>query len=39
MKKEYCAINKIPLYEIWYNDNLEEKIYEILKKEGLTYRS
>lgn len=39
MKKEYCAINKIPLYEIWYNDNLEEKVYEILKKEGLTYRS
>lgn len=39
MKKEYCTRNQIPLYEIWYNDNLEEKVYEILKKEGLTYRS
>lgn len=30
MKKEYCANHKIPLYEIWFSDNLEEKLLEIL---------
>lgn len=27
--------NKIPLYTIWYKDNLEEKLEEILRKENL----
>ena len=30
MKREYCANNNVPLYEIRYNDNIEEKIKEIL---------
>lgn len=30
MKKEYCLKNNIPLYEILYKENLEEKLKEIL---------
>ena len=32
MKKEYCKNNNIKLYEIKYNDNIEEKINQILKE-------
>ena len=39
MKKEYCQKNNIPLYEIKYNDNLEEKILTILEKEGDYHRT
>lgn len=35
MKKEYCKLNHIPLYEIMYNDDLEETLNKILEKEGL----
>lgn len=35
MKKEYCFKNNIRLYEITYQDNCEEKLEKILKKEGL----
>lgn len=29
-KKEYCQLNNIPLYELTKNDNLEERLHEIL---------
>ena len=35
LKKEYCAINNIALYEIRYNDNLEKVLIDILKKEKI----
>lgn len=35
IKKRYCLKNNIPLYEISYLDNVEEKLKEILCKEGL----
>lgn len=31
-KKEYCHRHKIPLYEIRYDDNIQEKIQEIITK-------
>lgn len=33
-KKEYCNKNNIPLYELNKNDNLEERILEIIKQYG-----
>ena len=33
MKKDYCKEKNISLYEIWYYDNIEEKLKEILLKE------
>lgn len=30
MKREYCSRNNIPLYEIKYDENIEERINEIL---------
>ena len=37
MKKEYCIKNNIQLFEILYNENLEEKLKEILLKLGVDY--
>ena len=37
MKKEYCIKNNIQLFEILYNENLEEKLKEILLKLGADY--
>lgn len=35
MKKIYCKENLIPLYEIWYNENIEDKLLQILnQREG-----
>ena len=34
-KEKLCKNNNIPLYIIWYNDNLEEEILKICKKENL----
>lgn len=34
-KKDYCKNHNIPLYEIWYDENLFKKLDEILIKEGL----
>jgi len=35
MKKIYCRENLIPLYEIWYNENIEDKLVQILnQREG-----
>ena len=39
MKKQYCEKYNIPLYEIMYNDNLNDKILEILKREGVYHRT
>lgn len=36
MKKEYCSQNNIPLFEIMYNDNLEEELQNILESLGVT---
>ena len=33
MKKDYCREKNISLYEIWYYDDIEEKLKEILLKE------
>ena len=35
MKKKYCSQNNIPLFEIMYNDNLEEKLQNILESLGV----
>lgn len=32
MKKIYCKENLIPLYEIWYNENIENKLIQILNE-------
>ena len=32
LKKAYCQKNNIPLYEITYKDNIEEKLISLLKK-------
>ena len=35
MKKVYCKEKLIPLYEIWYNENIENKLTQILnEREG-----
>lgn len=39
MKKQYCEKYNIPFYEIRYDDNLNNKILEILKREGVYYRT
>ena len=33
-KKDYCASHNIPLYEIRYDDNIEDKLNQIL---GIAY--
>lgn len=35
MKKIYCKENLIPLYEIWYNENIEDKLTQILNESGM----
>lgn len=35
-KQQLCKENNIPLYIIWYNESLEEKLNQILEKENLT---
>lgn len=37
MKKEYCYKNNIQLFEILYNENLENKLKEVLLKLGVDY--
>ena len=32
MKKIYCKENLIPLYEIWYNENIEDRLVQILNE-------
>lgn len=34
-KRNYCQNNNIPLYEIFYNENVEQRLIEILQKEGV----
>lgn len=34
MKKEYCYVNNIELYEIKYNENISKKMEELLEREG-----
>lgn len=38
MKKQYCEKNNISFYEILYNDDLNNKLLEILEKEGVYHR-
>lgn len=35
LKNDYCLTNKIKLYRIRYDENIEEEILDILKKEGI----
>lgn len=35
MKREFCKLNNIPLYEIKFDENIEEKVYYILTNQNL----
>lgn len=37
MKRDYCAAHNIPLYEIAYNENIEQRLDEILEDLKQTY--
>jgi hypothetical protein len=35
VKRKYCNKNKIPLYEILYNENIEDRLEQIFGKKGM----
>ena len=37
MKREYCFLHNIPLFEITYKDNIQDKIIEIMKSLNISY--